>query len=90
MKKAVFLFFSFILFSCCIEQKEQQENENANGKEYQPVRYEGTYSQALFDAIVYDPNGRTATRINFGNRPDNIFEFTDNGIVHTENVHQQW
>ena len=27
MKKAVFLFFSFILFSCCIEQKEQQENE---------------------------------------------------------------
>lgn len=64
--------------------------ENANGKEYQPIRYEGTYSQALFDAICYDPNGRTATRINFGNRPDNIFEFTDNGIVHTENVHQQW
>jgi hypothetical protein len=64
--------------------------DNANGKEYQPVRYEGTYSQALFDAICYDPNGRTATRINFGNRPDNIFEFTDNGIVHTENVHQQW
>lgn len=27
MKKAVFLFFSFILFSCCIEQKEQQENK---------------------------------------------------------------
>ena len=27
MKKAVFLFFSFILFYCCIEQKEQQENE---------------------------------------------------------------
>lgn len=64
--------------------------ENANGKEYQPVRYEGTYSQALFDAICYDPNGRTATRINFGNRPDNIFEFTADGIVHTENAHQQW
>ena len=64
--------------------------DNANGKEYQPVRYEGTYSQALFDAIVYDPNGRTATRINFGNRPDNIFEFTDNGITHYEDIHQAW
>ncbi len=64
--------------------------DSATGKEYQPVRYEGTYSQALFDAICYDPKGRTAMRFNFGNRPDNIFEFSDTGIVHTEGIHQEW
>ncbi len=64
--------------------------DSSTGKEYQPVRYEGTYSQALFDAIVYDPKGRTAMRFNFGNRPDNIFEYTDTGIIHNEGIHQQW
>lgn len=64
--------------------------DNANGKEYQPMRVEGTYSQALFDAIVYDAKNRTAKRFNFGNRPDNLFEYTDKGIVHTENEHQYW
>lgn len=64
--------------------------DNANGKEYQPVRYEGTYSQAQFDAIVYDSKKRTAMRFNFGNRPDNIFEFTENGIVHSEVPHTEW
>lgn len=64
--------------------------DNANGKEYQPVRWEGTYSQAQFDAIVYDPKERLATRFNFGNRPDNIFEFTENGIVHSEVPHTEW
>ncbi len=64
--------------------------DSATEKEYQPVRYEGTYSQALFDAIVYDPKNRTAMRFNFGNRPDNIFEYTDDGIIHTEGIHQTW
>ena len=59
----------------------------STGKEYQPVRYEGTYSQAQFDAIVYDPKGNMAYRFNFGNRPDNIFEYTDSGIVVTDTPH---
>lgn len=64
--------------------------DNANGKEYQPVRYEGTYSQSLFDAICYDPKNNIASRFNFGNRPDNIFAYTDAGIVVTEAPHTEW
>ena len=64
--------------------------DSATGKEYQPVRYEGTYSQAQFDAIVFDPKNNTAMRFNFGNRPDNFFKYTDSGIVVTEGLHQEW
>ena len=64
--------------------------DGAFGKEYQPMRIEGTYSQSLFDAIVYDAKKCTAMRFNFGNRPDNLFEYTDKGIVHTEGEHQTW
>lgn len=62
--------------------------DSATGKEYQPVRWEGTYSQACFDAIVYDPAISTVQRFNFGNRPDNKFVITDSGIVITETPHE--
>ncbi len=60
----------------------------ANGKEYQPVRWEGTYSEACFDAVVYDPAIDTIQRFNFGNRPDDKFVITENGIEVTEIPHE--
>ena len=60
----------------------------ATEKQYQPVRWEGTYSEACFDAIVYDPAINTIQRFNFGNRPDNKFVITDSGIEISETPHE--
>ena len=57
-------------------------------KDYQPVRYEGTYSEACFDAVVYDPTIDTIQRFNFGNRPDDMFVITENGIEVTVTPHE--
>ncbi len=61
--------------------------DSAIGKEYQPVRWEGTYSEACFDAVVYDPAIDTIQRFNFGNRPDDKFVITENGIEVTVTEH---
>ncbi len=62
--------------------------DSATGKEYQPVRWEGTYSEACFDAVVYDPAIDTIQRFNFGNRPDDKFVITENGIEVTVTEHE--
>ncbi|MBQ3551030.1 MAG: metallophosphoesterase [Clostridia bacterium] len=62
--------------------------DTATEKQYQPVRWEGTYSEACFDAVVYDPAINTIQRFNFGNRPDNKFVITDSGIEITETPHE--
>lgn len=49
-------------------------------KWYHPVRYEGQYTEALFDVITYSPDG-TITRYNFGANCDNVFEPTDSGYT---------
>ena len=61
--------------------------DTATEKQFQPVRYEGTYSEACFDAVVYDPAISTVQRFNFGNRPDDKFVITENGIDITETPH---
>lgn len=43
---------------------------------YHPVRYEGTYTEALFDVITYETDG-TISRYNFGPNEDNIFKKAD-------------
>lgn len=62
--------------------------DNAVHKDFQPVRYEGTYSEACFDAVVYDAANATIQRFNFGNRPDDKFVITENGIEITEYPHE--
>ena len=62
--------------------------DTATQKDYHPVRYEGTYSEACFDAVVYDPETDTVQRFNFGNCPDDKFVITENGIEVTVTPHE--
>ena len=62
-------------------------NNSATHTDYHPVRWEGTYSEAFFDAVVYDKAINTIQRFNFGNCPDDKFVFTENGIEVTVTPH---
>ena len=63
-------------------------NNSATHTDYHPVRYEGTYSEAFFDAVVYDKAINTIQRFNFGNCPDDKFVITENGIEVTVTPHE--
>ena len=52
-------------------------------KYYHPVRYEDTYTEAMFDVITYSTDG-VVKRISFGANCDNVFTPSDSGYTVTE------